>query len=87
MIWTSIQECIIAISNRFLMNSVFVHTADDIEREIGKQMEQFEDKKKGIPFLSGGMDSAIVASIFTWFGCIYIPVPWRKVSGRRVGSG
>ena len=39
----------------------FVHTADDIEREIGKQMEQFEDKKKGI-LLSGGMDSAIVAS-------------------------
>lgn len=40
---------------------VFVHTIDDIDREIGKQMEQFADKKKGI-LLSGGMDSAIVAS-------------------------
>lgn len=38
-----------------------VHSADDIDREIGKQMEQFKDKKKGI-LLSGGMDSAIVAS-------------------------
>ena len=38
-----------------------VKTADDIDREIGKQMEQFKDKKKGI-LLSGGMDSAIVAS-------------------------
>lgn len=38
-----------------------VKTADDINREIGKQMEQFKDKKKGI-LLSGGMDSAIVAS-------------------------
>ncbi len=40
---------------------VLVHTSDDIDREIGKQMEQFKDKKKGI-LLSGGMDSAIVAS-------------------------
>lgn len=38
-----------------------VYTADDIDREISKQMEQFKDKKKGI-LLSGGMDSAIVAS-------------------------
>ena len=35
-----------------------VHSADDIDREIGKQMEQFKDKKKGV-LLSGGMDSAI----------------------------
>ena len=40
---------------------ILVKTADDIDREIGKQMEQFADKKKGI-LLSGGMDSAIVAS-------------------------
>lgn len=40
---------------------ILVHTADDIDRGIGKQMEQFKDKKKGI-MLSGGMDSAIVAS-------------------------
>lgn len=40
---------------------IFVHTSDDIDREIGKQMGQFKDKKKGI-LLSGGMDSAIVAS-------------------------
>lgn len=40
---------------------ILVHTADDIDREIGKQMEQFKNKKKGI-LLSGGMDSAIVAS-------------------------
>ncbi len=39
---------------------ILVHTSDDIDREIGKQMEQFKDKKKGI-LLSGGMDSAIVA--------------------------
>jgi len=38
-----------------------VRTAYDIDREIGRQMEQFKDKKKGI-LLSGGMDSAIVAS-------------------------
>lgn len=42
-------------------NEILVHTADDIDREIRKQMEQFENKKKGI-LLSGGMDSAIVAS-------------------------
>lgn len=40
---------------------ILVHTVDDIDHEIGKQMEQFMDKKKGI-LLSGGMDSAIVAS-------------------------
>lgn len=38
-----------------------VHTADDIDQEIEKQMDQFKDKKKGV-MLSGGMDSAIVAS-------------------------
>lgn len=38
-----------------------VKTSADIDREIGKQMEQFKDKKKGI-LLSGGMDSAVVAS-------------------------
>ena len=40
---------------------ILVHTADDIDQEIAKQMDQFKDKKKGI-MLSGGMDSAIVAS-------------------------
>ena len=40
---------------------ILVHTSNDIDREIGKQMEQFSGKKKGI-LLSGGMDSAIVAS-------------------------
>lgn len=40
---------------------ILVHSTDDIDLEIGKQMEQFKDKKKGI-LLSGGMDSAIVAS-------------------------
>lgn len=40
---------------------ILVKTANDIDREIGKQMEQFQNKKKGI-LLSGGMDSAIVAS-------------------------
>lgn len=40
---------------------ILVKTAEDIDREIGKQMEQFQDKKKGI-LLSGGMDSAIIAS-------------------------
>ncbi len=40
---------------------ILVHTSDDIDREIGIQMEQFHNKKKGI-LLSGGMDSAIVAS-------------------------
>lgn len=40
---------------------ILVKTSDDIDREIGLQMKQFESKKKGI-LLSGGMDSAIVAS-------------------------
>ena len=40
---------------------ILVHTVEDIDREIAKQMEKFKDKKKGI-MLSGGMDSAIVAS-------------------------
>lgn len=40
---------------------ILVHTVDDIDREIGKQMEEFKNKRKGI-LLSGGMDSAIVAS-------------------------
>lgn len=40
---------------------VLVKTSEDIDQEIGKQIEQFKDKKKGI-LLSGGMDSAIVAS-------------------------
>ena len=38
-----------------------VHSSDDIDKEIEKQMQQFADKKKGV-LLSGGMDSAIVAS-------------------------
>jgi len=40
---------------------ILVKTTDDIDREIGKQIDRFADKKKGI-LLSGGMDSAIVAS-------------------------
>ena len=40
---------------------IYVKTSDDIDREIAKQVELFKDKKKGI-LLSGGMDSAIVAS-------------------------
>ncbi len=42
-------------------NRISVATFEDIDREISKQMEQFSNKKKGI-LLSGGMDSAIVAS-------------------------
>lgn len=38
-----------------------VKTVDDIDREIDKQMNQFKYMKKGV-LLSGGMDSAIVAS-------------------------
>lgn len=44
-----------------LAQRIPVVTPDDIDREIGKQIDQFSDKKKGI-LLSGGMDSAIVAS-------------------------
>lgn len=40
---------------------ISVHTPEDIDREIGKQMAGFQDLKKGV-LLSGGMDSAIVAS-------------------------
>lgn len=40
---------------------VLVHTSDDIDHEIFKQVEQFSNKKKGL-LLSGGMDSAIIAS-------------------------
>lgn len=40
---------------------ILVHTVEDIDREIAKQIEQFKELKKGI-LLSGGMDSAIVAS-------------------------
>lgn len=40
---------------------IMVKTSDDIDREIAKQIDQFKNKKKGI-LLSGGMDSAIVAS-------------------------
>ena len=40
---------------------ILVWTRDDIDREIQKQIDCFSDKKKGI-MLSGGMDSAIVAS-------------------------
>ncbi len=38
-----------------------VRTVDEIDIEIKKQIEKFSDKKKGV-LLSGGMDSAIVAS-------------------------
>lgn len=38
-----------------------VKTSEEIDKELQKQMIQFKDKKKGI-LLSGGMDSAIVAS-------------------------
>lgn len=40
---------------------ISVQTAADIDVEIQKQIKRFADKKKGI-LLSGGMDSAIVAS-------------------------
>ena len=40
---------------------ILVKTADEIGFSIEKQMQQFKDKKQGI-LLSGGMDSAIVAS-------------------------
>lgn len=40
---------------------ILVRTSEDIDREIAIQMEQFTDKKRGI-LLSGGMDSAIIAS-------------------------
>lgn len=40
---------------------ILVHTSEEIGREIEKQTKQFAGKKVGI-LLSGGMDSAIVAS-------------------------
>lgn len=40
---------------------IAVRTSEEIDCEIGKQMECFSNKKKGI-LLSGGMDSAIIAS-------------------------
>ena len=40
---------------------ILVHTSDDIDLELKKQIEHFKYKKKGI-LLSGGMDSAIIAS-------------------------
>lgn len=45
---------------------ILVHTADDIDSAIRTQMDKFSGKKKGI-MLSGGMDSAIVASYMS--GC------------------
>lgn len=52
------HECIKAVPDE---QRILVHTSDDIDREIGKQMDMFKGRKKGI-LLSGGMDSAIVAS-------------------------
>ncbi len=52
------HENIKAIPNE---KRILVKTADDIDREITKQMQSFHGIKKGI-LLSGGMDSAIVAS-------------------------
>lgn len=43
-----------------------VRSADEIDKAIAAQFKQFENKKKGI-MLSGGMDSAIVASYMS--GC------------------
>lgn len=40
---------------------ILVRTSEEIGNEIEKQIKQFDGKKKGI-LLSGGMDSAIVAS-------------------------
>ena len=40
---------------------ILVRSSEEIGLEIEKQIKQFEEKKKGI-MLSGGMDSAIVAS-------------------------
>lgn len=40
---------------------ILVRTSDDIDKNIQAQMDEFKDKKKGV-MLSGGMDSAIVAS-------------------------
>lgn len=40
---------------------ILVKTPEDIDREIQKQIDQFSTEKKGV-LLSGGMDSAVVAS-------------------------
>lgn len=40
---------------------ILVHDSADIDREIARQLEQFRGNRKGV-LLSGGMDSAIVAS-------------------------
>lgn len=40
---------------------ILVHTAEDIDREIRAQVESFRSMKRGV-LLSGGMDSAVVAS-------------------------
>ncbi len=40
---------------------ILVHSSDEIDIEIEKQIKEFQGKRKGI-MLSGGMDSAIVAS-------------------------
>lgn len=42
---------------------ILIHTSDDIDREIGKQMEQFKDKKKGI-LLSGAWILQLLLHIF-----------------------
>ncbi len=52
------HENIKAIPNE---KKVLVRTADDIDARIAEQMKDFDGVKKGI-LLSGGMDSAIVAS-------------------------
>lgn len=45
---------------------IFVSSSDDIDKAIQSQMEQLSEKKRGI-LLSGGMDSAILASYMS--GC------------------
>ena len=40
---------------------ILVHNSEDINQEISRQIDGFRDLKKGI-LLSGGMDSAIIAS-------------------------
>lgn len=42
-------------------DKIYVYTAEDIDKAIEAQLQQFDGKRKGI-LLSGGMDSAIVAS-------------------------
>ena len=65
MIWISTPECTTKdIKPVPDVQRILVHTSDDIDREIGKQMGRFKDKKKEI-LLSGCMDFAIVASYLT----------------------